>query len=203
MERDEQAGKPMNEEIAERPSAAHGKSQLLFSGMKRLPENVVLNLQNKSHAVTAEIEVPQRGAKGVIIAQGSNSGGWSLYAHEGRLKYCYNMMGSHYAYVGAYAPLPAGRHQVRMEMAYDGGLGKGGAVTLYVDGKVVGAGRVERTHPFGFALGATTDIGCDLGSPVSTDYGPRGNAFNGDVAWVQLDTGPEDVDQFSSAEERL
>ena len=67
------------------------KTQLLFGGMGRLSENCVLNIKNKSHSVTAEIEVPEKGAEGVIIAQGANIGGWSLYAKRGKLKYCYNV----------------------------------------------------------------------------------------------------------------
>jgi hypothetical protein len=65
-----------------------------------------------------------------------------------------------------------------MEFAYDGGgLGKGGTVTLYVDGEQVGQGRVERTHKFFFSMDETADIGSDAGAPVSEDYGPRGNRF--------------------------
>ena len=91
----------------------------------------------KSHAVTAEIEVPKAGAEGVIIAQGGNIGGWSLYAKGGKLKYCYNLLGVQYFYVEATSPVAAGAHQVRMEFAYaGGGLGKGGQVSLYVDGNL-------------------------------------------------------------------
>ena len=61
-----------------------------------------------------------------------------------------------------------------MEFAYDGGgLGKGGDVTLYVDGEQVGEGRVEATVPMVFSGDETTDLGRDTGTPVSDDYGPR------------------------------
>ena len=70
-----------------------GNSQILFGSMGRLSENSVLNLKNKSHSVTAEIVVPATGAEGVIVAQGGNIGGWSLYAKGGKLKYCYNLLG--------------------------------------------------------------------------------------------------------------
>ncbi len=121
-----------------------GNSQLLFGGMGRLSENSVLNLKNKSHAVTAEIEVPDGGADGVIIAQGGAFAGWSLYANDGKPKYCYNLVGLQRFKVEGDAQIPPGTHQVRMEFAYDGGgLAKGGTVTLYVDGAKVGEGRVE------------------------------------------------------------
>ena len=79
----------------------------------------------------------------MIIAQGGNIGGWSLYAKGGKLKYCYNLLGIHYFYVeSARTDCLPGDHQVRMEFAYDGGgLGKGGTASLFVDGKKVGEGR--------------------------------------------------------------
>ena len=82
---------------------------MLFGGMGRLSENCVLNIKNKSHSVTAEIEVPASGAEGVIIAQGANIGGWSLYAKDGKLKYCYNVAGVHYFYVEAATAAAGGR----------------------------------------------------------------------------------------------
>ncbi len=129
-------GKVMNADTAGRPVLIKGNSQILFGGMGRLSENCVINIKNKSHSVTAEIEIPDKGAEGVIIAQGANIGGWSLYANKGKLKYCYNLGGVKYFYVEAATAIPAGDHQVRMEFAYaGGGLGKGGKVTLYTDGK--------------------------------------------------------------------
>ena len=117
-----------------------------------MSENSVVSIKNKSHAVTAEIEVPESGAEGVIIAQGGNIGGWSLYAKGGKLKYCYNLLGVQYTYVEADSTLPAGEHQVRMEFAYDGGgLGKGGTVSLFVDGKKVGEGKVAATAAMVFS----------------------------------------------------
>ena len=126
----------------------------------RLSENCVLNIKNKSHAVTAEIEVPASGAEGVIIAQGANIGGWSLYAKDGKLKYCYNVAGVNHYYVELANPLPSGEHQVRMEFALcRGGLGKGGQVTLFVDGKKVGEGAIPMTQGMVFSA----DDGCDVG----------------------------------------
>jgi len=77
--------------------------------------------QNKSHSVTAEVEIPETGAEGVIISQGANIGGWSLYAKNGKLKYCYNVAGVHHFHVEATRVLLAGEHQVRMEFAHAGG----------------------------------------------------------------------------------
>ena len=175
-------------DLAGRPLVVRGTTQLLFRGMHRLHENLVINIKNKSHSVTAQIEVPQSGAQGVIVAQGGNMGGWSLYAHRGRLHYCYNHVGLVCYRVTAASPLPGGTHHARMEFVYDGGgVGKGGVVVLFLDGREIGQGRVERTHRFLFSMDETLDIGCDLGEPVSPDYGPRDNLFNGQVNWVQID----------------
>jgi hypothetical protein len=128
-----------NSDLAGRPVLVKGNSQLLFGGMGRLSENSMLNLKNKSHSVTAEVVVPERGAEGVIIAQGGEFGGWSLYLVEGRPRYCYNLFGVQRFTVEGNRPVPDGTHQVRVEFAYDGGgLGKGGTATLFVDGERVG-----------------------------------------------------------------
>ncbi len=184
---DDRMYEKMNPDTAGRPVLIKGTTQLLFGGMGRLLENCVLNIKNKSHSVTAEIVVPEKGAEGVIIAQGANIGGWSLYAKEGKLKYCYNWGGFKRFFVEAMTPIPSGQHQVRMEFAYaGGGLGKGGIVTLYTDGKKVGEGQIEATLATVFSADDGCDIGEDTGAPVSPDYGPQGNAFNGQVKGVQL-----------------
>src|SRR6188508_783198 len=195
-----------NADLVGRPVLVRGNKQLLFGGMGRLSESSVLNVKNKSHAVTAEVVVPEGGAQGVIIAQGGAFAGWSLYAKAGKPVYCYNLLGLQRFKVEGDAALPAGTHQVRMEFAYDGGgLAKGGTVTLYVDGDEVGDGRVEGTVPMIFSADETTDIGSDTASPVSDDYGPADNAFNGRVEWVQIDLGEDadDADHLITPEERL
>jgi hypothetical protein len=167
---------------------------------------MIVSILNKTHAVTAEVVVPEGEAAGVIITQGGTIGGWSLYAHNGRPKYCYNFLGLQYYFVEGDRAIPAGTHQVRLEFAYDGGgLAKGGTVTLYLDGQKVGEGRVEISNPFGFSADETCDVGRESASPVSPDYGPRGNAFNGQVNWVEMDVDKEALDQdhFLTGEERL
>ena len=172
-----------NPDMAGRPQLIKGNRQLLFAGMGRLTENSVVNIKNKSHAVTAEVVVPDTGAQGVIVAQGGAFGGWSLYASDGgRPVYCYNLFGLQQFKVQGDQPIPAGEHQVRMEFAYDGGgLAKGGDVTLFIDGAKVGQGRVDATQPMIFSGDETTDVGSDSATPVSDDYGPKTSRFSGRV----------------------
>jgi arylsulfatase len=198
--------KVLNPDTAGRPELIKGNTQLLFDGMGHLSENCVINIKNKSHAVTAEIVVPQSGADGVIIAQGGNIGGWSLYAKDGKLKYCYNLGGVKYFYVESKNALPVGEHQVRMEFAYaGGGLGKGGDVTLYVDGKKVGEGKVPMTLAMIFSADDGCDVAEDTGSPVSEDYGPLNNGFNGTVkgAQIAIAAAAESVDHLIDPQEAV
>ena len=203
---DDRVMEKLNPDTAGRPVLVKGKTQLLFGGMGRLSENCVVNIKNKSHAVTAEIVVLEKGAEGVIIAQGANIGGWSLYVKGGKLKYCYNVAGVNHYYVEAASPIPAGEHQVRMEFAYaGGGLGKGGKVTLYVDGNKVGEGEVPMTQAMIFSADDGCDVGEDSGAPVSPDYGSHGNAFNGTVKGVQLAIADaaENVDHLVKPEDAI
>jgi arylsulfatase A-like enzyme len=184
---DDRRAERLNSDMAGRPVLIRGNTQLLFGSMGRLSEHSVLNMKNKSHSVTAEIVVPASGAEGVIVCQGGNHGGWSLYAKGGKLKYCYNLLGIQCFFAESASALSPGEHQVRMEFTYaGGGLGKGGTATLYVDGKKVGEGKVGATAPIIFSGDDGCDVGVDTGSPVSPDYGSRGNEFSGRVKGVLL-----------------
>jgi arylsulfatase A-like enzyme len=203
---DDRVAERINSDMAGRPVLIKGNSQLLFGSMGRLSENSVLNVKNKSHSVTAEIVVPSTPAEGVIIAQGGNIGGWSLYAKGGKLKYCYNLLGIQQFYAESTSALTPGDHQVRMEFAYDGGgLGKGGIATLYVDGKKVGEGKIGATAAMIFSADDGCDVGVDTGSPVSPDYGSRGNEFSGRVKGVLLEIaeGATNHDHLVSPEEAV
>jgi arylsulfatase A-like enzyme len=195
-----------NSDLAGRPVLIAGKSQLLFGGMGRLSENAVINIKNKSHSVTAELRIPESGAEGVIVAQGGEFAGWSLYVKDGKPKYCYNLFGVQRFYAEGETEIPSGTHQVRMEFEYDGGgLAKGGTASLYVDGVKSGEGRVAATVPMIFSGDETCDVGSDTASPVSEDYTPESSRFTGTVEWVQLDIAEaaEDIDHLISPEERL
>jgi Sulfatase len=203
---DDRFAERANSELAGRPELIKGNRQVLFGGMGRLTESSIVNYKNKSHTVTAEVAVPPTGAEGVIIAVGGIIGGGSLYTKDSKLRYHYNFYGvNRYTIEGASAILP-GTHQVRMEFNYDGGgLAKGGTVKLYVDGKQIGEGRVDQTEPLLFSTDEACDIGFQAGSPSSTDYGPRGNRFSGEVNWVEIDIGEDAVnlDHLITPEQRL
>ena len=178
-----------NPEIVGRPDLLNGRTSMTFyEGMGQLMENTVPNVKNKSHTITADIDVPAE-ANGVIVAQGGRFGGWSLYVKDGILKYCHNYVGYKTYPVAATQALPAGKVTVQYKFTYDGGTepGAGGMGALYVGNKKVGEARIDKTVPFTFSFDETLDIGRDPATPVTDDYPMRDNAFNGKIYSVKID----------------
>ncbi|WP_184728829.1 arylsulfatase [Saccharopolyspora phatthalungensis] len=164
------------------------RSVTFHDGAKRLTEETAPNVKNRSHVLTALVEVPAGGAEGVLVAQGGRFGGWSFYFHGGRPCYAYNYFGLTVHRVSAPQPVPAGRHEVRLRFDYEGGgVGKGGTASLLVDGAEVAAGRIEETIPYYFAFDETFDIGVDRASPVVDDYPVVDNRFTGRLHHVRVD----------------
>ncbi len=191
--------------MAGRPQVVRGNSQVLFGGMGRLTEATVINVKNRSHAVTAQVDLPAAGARGVVISQGGEFGGWSLYLAAGRPAYCHNLMGLQRFTVRADREVPPGTHEVRMAFEYSGGgLGKGGVVRLFIDGEQVGEGAIPATVPLVYSMDETTDVGHDTASPVSDEYTPEESALQGRVDWVRIDVDDAvHADQEIPPEERL
>jgi len=155
-----------------RPDLMAGRTSLtVYQGMTGMSENVFINLKSKSHTITAEVEIPKKGANGVILAQAGRFGGWSLYLKDGKPTYTYNWLGLKRFTVAATQAVPAGKATLRFEFAYDGGgLGKGGTGTLFVNGKQVATGRIEKTQFAVFSADEGADVGADEGTPVTEAY---------------------------------
>jgi arylsulfatase A-like enzyme len=186
-------------EVSGKPTLV-GDKQILLPGMGGLIEQHIVNWRNRSWDITAQVQVPDDVANGVILNIGGSGGGWSLYLKNGQPSFCYNFFGLDCTYIRAEGVVPAGEHQVRMEFAYDGGgLGKGGAITLYVDGAEVGAGRIERSVPMGVGY-EFTDVGRDGLSPVTDDYTPGDNSFSGTIKWIELEGGSDSHDHLIDPE---
>jgi arylsulfatase len=196
-----------NAQIAGRPELVSGRTQILFGGMGRLTEATVLSTKNVSHAIAADVDVPDGGASGVVVSQGGAFGGWSLYLRDdGVPVYCYNLLGMQSTKVAGTEPLAPGARRITMVFDYDGGgPGMGGTISLLVDGIEVGAGRVERTVPLVFSLDETCDVGRDSGLPVSDDYTAEGSVFTGTVDQVRIEIadGASDFSRLIDPEHRL
>jgi arylsulfatase A-like enzyme len=162
----------LNAGMVGRPDLMAGRTSLtVHEGMTGMSENVFINIKNRSHTITADVEIPKNGANGVILAQAGRFGGWSFYLKDGKPTYTYNWLGLQRYTVAAKQTLPAGKATIRFEFAYDGGgVGKGGTGTLFVNGENVATGRIEHTQCCGFSADESADVGADEGTPVTEAY---------------------------------
>ncbi len=173
-----------------RPDIMGGRKSLtLAEGMTGMLEGVFINVKNRSKTITAEIDVPQSGAHGTVLAQGGRFGGWSLYLKDGVPAYDYNFLGLARTSISAGKPLAPGKATLRFDFAYDGGgPGKGGTGTLFVNGEKVAEGRIEHTQFGIFSADETADVGIDLGTPVVEAIGAEAKSrFTGRIPKVTVE----------------
>jgi len=162
----------MNAASSGRPDLMAGRTSLtVYQGMTGMSENVFIGTKNRSYTITADVEVPPGGVNGAILAQAGHFGGWSLYVQDGKPTFTYNWLGLKQYTVAAAQALPAGKATIRYEFAYDGGgVGKGGKATLFVNGKSVATGRIEKTQCCAFSADEGADVGADEGTAVAASY---------------------------------
>jgi arylsulfatase len=162
----------MNAEAMGRPSLIAGRTQLTYySGTVGLPDAASPPMCNKSWRITANIEVPDGKANGMIVTHGGLEGGYGLYLRDGRPTFVYNFLSIDRPTFTGKDSLPKGKIQLVVDFVYDGGgMGKGGKVTMSANGTRIAEGRLERTIPIQFSLGEGLDIGKDVGSPIDFTY---------------------------------
>ena len=158
---------------------------------------MIPRIYNRSYAITADLVVPDGGAEGVIVAEADHLGGFTLYVKDGKLTHTYSMMGVFVFKQVAEEDLPTGNVTVRMEFEADGATpATGGNVTLFIDGRPVGKGRMDHTVPVRFSGYAGMDIGRDNGGVVDRSYeADKPFAFTGTVKKVVFDIKPHLSDQ--------
>jgi arylsulfatase len=163
----------------------HGPVENIAAGM-------IPRIYNHSYTISAELEVPHDGAEGVIIAEADHLGGFSLFVQDGKLKHTYSMMGVHVYRQEATELMPSGPVEVLLEFIADAPkMGTGGTVSLYVNQRKVGGGRMDHTVPFRFSGYAGMDIGRDNGLPVDRSYAKKSPfPFNGRIKRVSFDLKP-------------
>jgi arylsulfatase len=178
----------LNAALVGRPDLMAGRTSLtVHAGMIGMSENVFINVKNRSHTITAEVEIPKNGANGVLLAQAGRFGGWSLYVKDGKPTYTYNWLGLQRYTVTSPQALRPGKATIRFEFVYDGGgVGKGGKGTLFVNGKQVAAGRIERTQCCVFSADEGADVGEDGETPVTEAYKVPFK-FTGKIASVTIE----------------
>ncbi|MDP1723374.1 MAG: arylsulfatase [Alphaproteobacteria bacterium] len=181
-------------DVSIRPSLTRGRSTFTFyPGMIRIPEGTAPDLKNKSYTVTAEVEIPDGGAEGVLVTQGGRFGGWGLIVIDGKPQFihAFSNQPEHKYRVASNEKLSPGKHTIFFDFKYDeGGAGKGGIGTITVDDKQVAQAKIERTIPTRISLDETLDIGKDSGTPIVEDYADKMPfEFTGNLKKVVIELG--------------
>jgi arylsulfatase len=157
-----------NAEIAGRPDLMRGRKSLtLADGMEGMLENTFLNIKNSSKTIVANVDL-KGNDKGIILCQGGKFGGWALYMNNGKPAYTYNYFGLNRFTIESSKKINNPNAEIKLEFEYDGGgAGKGGIAKLYIDGEMVGEGRIEKTQPAVFSADETADVGLDDATQVA------------------------------------
>jgi len=176
--------------IAGRPDLMNGRTSLtLYEGATGIPENAFINVKNTSLSITADVDVPAN-ASGVIVCQGGDFGGWTLYLLAGKPYYTYNFVGLELYTIQASQKVMPGKHTIKFDFAYEGGRGGGGTGSLYLDEKKIGEGRIAKTNSNTFGIDESADVGVDQNTPVFLPYHGK-EKFTGKINKVTIETFPE------------
>jgi hypothetical protein len=171
--------------VTPRPSLVTRRRVFTYSGepIRGISDSTAPSLLNTSYTITADIELPNGAAEGVIVKDGGRFGGWGLYLLKGKPVFTWNLLGLKRVKWEGPKALTAGKHTLEYDFKYSGlglatlafnntsGLGRPGTGTFTVDGQVVSTQTVEKTIPLSLPLGETFDIGSATGTPVDDkDY---------------------------------
>ena len=180
-----------------RPQAALPRERYSFyPGTQVVPGNATVNVINRPHSITAEVEIPENGAEGVLLAYGGNEGGYSFYVQNQRLHYAQNVVSARLLHVESEEVVPAGKHSLRFEFEPTGkpdikaGKGAPGRGQLYIDGRLAGQAELDATVPITYGLGGGISCGADHGSPVTQAYEAPFH-FSGTIYQVTIDVSGE------------
>jgi len=188
----------------ERPSIAVNRNRyVLYPGTQAIPATAAPKILNRPFTITAEVDVPQEGAEGVLLSMGGNDGGISFYLQNGKLCYVHNYVALNRYYVKSEEIIPVGHHFLSMEFEPTGkpdfakGKGTPGIVKLLIDGREIQRGDLPVTSPFRLGQGAAMLVGSDAGSPVTPEYQPP-FSFTGTIKRVIVDISGEHVEDYEA-----
>jgi hypothetical protein len=201
-------GRGMPRMLDERPQLTKDRARYTFyPHTQAVPYNAGPRLLNRTHTITADVEIPPEGAEGALVSFGGVDGGYALYIQHNNLQYVQNYVARDYLRVESTVPVPAGRHELRFEFEVTGhpdfanGKGTPGRGQLYIDGKLVGQADFPHTTPFSLGLTGGITVGADPGAPVAPFY-QAPFEFTGTIHGVTFDVSG-DVIADSEAEMRL
>ncbi|MCA9238698.1 MAG: arylsulfatase, partial [Planctomycetales bacterium] len=158
-------------DVSNRPSLTQGRTRFTYPNLLRLPEGAAPDLKHRSHTISAEVQIPEQGAEGMLITQGGRFAGYGLMVKDGKLVYHYNLVGVERFTIESAQRLPSGK--VTLKAVYKTDADKpfaGAEVTLFANDKPIGKGRVEKSIPNRVTLDETLDVGFDTGTPIMEGY---------------------------------
>ncbi|HEY8942864.1 MAG TPA: hypothetical protein VIM73_01325, partial [Polyangiaceae bacterium] len=178
--------------VEERPQIALDRTRYVYyPGTSTVSNKIAARVLNRPHSVTATVRI-ENGAQGVLLAQGSSSGGYSFYVKDHLLHYAYNFLGIRQFQIATTNPIPPGEHELRFEFEPLGepdlahGKGSPARVQLYVDGRLEAESDLPVTIPLDIGIVEGLTCGRDEGSRVTADY-VAPFAFTGDLEHVVVD----------------
>jgi arylsulfatase A-like enzyme len=193
----------------ERPQiAADRTSYTFFHGTQAVPPNAGPAILNRTHTITAEVELPEVGAQGTLVSFGGTDGGFSLYVKDGKLHHLHNYVARDYLHVESKETVPPGRHTLRFEFEVTGkpdipnGKGTPGRAQLYIDGQLVGQEEYPHTTPLSMGLTGGWSVGADPGAPVGPFYDSPFE-FTGTIYNVTIDVSGEVIKDEEADFKRL
>jgi arylsulfatase A-like enzyme len=161
--------------VAKRPNLTAGRTDFTYSGeLTGVPAAAAPDILDKSYTITAEVEIPEGGAEGIIVTQGGRFGGYGLFlsrgvadVDRGKVVFLYNLLDlKRTMWEGP--KLQPGKHTIVFDFKYDGpGFGKGGTGVLSVDGQEVARNSMEHTTPIEFPEDEDFDVGEDTRTGVA------------------------------------
>jgi len=180
--------------ISEKPSYSPGRTEFTYSGtIMNVPfpgSGSSPSLLNRSYTITAEIEVPQGGAEGMLVTDGGRFAGYGFYLLKGVPVFTWDLVALERVKWQGQQVLAPGKHTLVFDWKYDGpGLGKGGTGTLTVDGKVMDSHPMPKSLPIAIAWDETFNVGIDTGTSVDDGDYQVPFAFTGKIDKLTVKTG--------------
>jgi arylsulfatase len=201
-------GRGIQRKADERPQLTKDRTHYTFyPHTQAVPWDAGPRLLNRTHSITADVDIPASGAQGVLVSCGGVDGGFSFYVMDDKLQYVQNYVARDYLHVESTVPVPAGHHELRFEFEVTGppdfanGKGTPGRAQLYIDRQLVGQADFPHTTPFMFGIAPAISVGENPGAPVTPEY-ESPFEFTGTIHSVTFDVSG-DVIEDSEAEMRI
>jgi arylsulfatase len=170
-----------------------------YPGTSAAPDNAAVKVLNRPHTIKTQVEIQAGNGEGVLVSQGTASGGYTLFVKDHRLRYVHNYVGVQEFEVVAEEPLTDGQHELGFEFKPTAppepaqGIGTPGIAELFVDGRLVGRGEIPKTVPLSLGLGGGLLVGRSQGAAVSSAY-TSPFEFTGTIREVVVDVSGEHIE---------